>query len=113
MTDLQLSRCSVEAARHCSEKDQHFQHLETSFCQSGESTLHYSTHAQKFKYSTPNKLIIQNYYYQPIHMYFRDFGNSADKHLLLKGVPKVRLHFVFVIFLGSRAHTEELLIAIG
>ena len=30
----------------------------------------------------------------------------------LQGVPKVRLHFVFVIFSGSRAHTEELFIAI-
>ena len=42
MTDLQLSRCSVEAARHCSEKDQHFQHSETSFCQSGEYTTQFT-----------------------------------------------------------------------
>ena len=32
---------------------------------------------------------------------------------IVQGVPKVRLHFVFVIFSGSRAHTEELFIAIG
>ena len=32
---------------------------------------------------------------------------------LLQGVPKVRLHFDFVIFSGSRAHAEELFMAIG
>ena len=78
MTDLQLSRCSVEAARHCSEKDQHCQHLETSFCQSGEyTTLFYTCSEIQIFNPQQIKLIIQNYYYQPIHMYFRDFGNSA------------------------------------
>ena len=32
---------------------------------------------------------------------------------LIQGVPYHWAHFVFVIFLGSRAHTEELFIAIG
>ena len=31
----------------------------------------------------------------------------------VQGVPYHWAHFVFVIFLGSRAHTEELFIAIG
>ena len=37
------------------------------------------------------------------------FGISAD----LQGVPYHWAHFVFVIFSGSRTHTEELFIAIG
>ena len=32
---------------------------------------------------------------------------------MLQGVPQYCFHFVFVIFSGSRAHTEELFIAIG
>ena len=32
---------------------------------------------------------------------------------LVQGVPYHWAHFVFVIFSGSRAHTEELFIAIG
>ena len=32
---------------------------------------------------------------------------------VLQGVPHYCFHFVFVIFSGSRAHTEELFIAIG
>ena len=32
---------------------------------------------------------------------------------IVQGVPYYWAHFVFVIFLGSRAHTEELFIAIG
>ena len=31
----------------------------------------------------------------------------------IQGVPYYWAHFVFVIFSGSRAHTEELFIAIG
>ena len=31
----------------------------------------------------------------------------------IQGVPYNWIHFVFVIFSGSRAHTEELFIAIG
>ena len=31
----------------------------------------------------------------------------------IQGVPYHWIHFVFVNFLGSRAHTEELFIAIG
>ena len=35
------------------------------------------------------------------------------KILIIQGVPHYCFHFVFVIFSGSRAHTEELFIAIG
>ena len=38
---------------------------------------------------------------------------AARWYLLLQGVPYHWIHFVFVIFSGSRAHTEELFIAIG
>ena len=33
--------------------------------------------------------------------------------MFLQGVPYHWIHFVFVIFLGSRAHTEEFFKAIG
>ena len=84
MTDLQLSRCSVEAARHCSEKDQHFQHLETSFCQSGEYTTLFYT-CSEFQIFNPHQINYPELLLSahPYDMYFRDFGNSADKQLLL------------------------------
>ena len=37
----------------------------------------------------------------------------VSTHLHVQGVPYYWAHFVFVIFSGSRAHTEELFIAIG
>ena len=42
-----------------------------------------------------------------------DIASNILVTSFLQGVPKVRLYFVFVIFSGSRAHTEELFIAIG
>ena len=39
--------------------------------------------------------------------------NIQGKTIMLQGVPYHWIHFVFVIFSGSRAHTEELFIAIG
>ena len=40
-------------------------------------------------------------------------SDNALTAMLLQGVPYYWAHFVFVIFSGSRAHTEELFIAIG
>ena len=39
--------------------------------------------------------------------------NAMKALRFLQGVPYHWIHFVFVIFSGSRAHTEELFIAIG
>ena len=38
---------------------------------------------------------------------------ADDEEIFIQGVPYYWAHFVFVIFSGSRAHTEELFIAIG
>ena len=38
---------------------------------------------------------------------------GAGEGIILQGVPYYWARFVFVIFSGSRAHTEELFIAIG
>ena len=39
--------------------------------------------------------------------------NKVPPRLCVQGVPYYWAHFVFVIFSGSREHTEELFIAIG
>ena len=39
--------------------------------------------------------------------------HNIHRNWFLQGVPYYWAHFVFVIFSGSRAHTEELFIAIG
>ena len=41
------------------------------------------------------------------------FEDMILNHFIVQGVPYHWAHFVFVIFSGSRAHTEELFIAIG
>ena len=41
------------------------------------------------------------------------YTTSNRKSDVIQGVPHYCFHFVFVIFSGSRAHTEELFIAIG
>ena len=38
---------------------------------------------------------------------------ALSMYIFLQGVPYHWIHFVFVIFPGSGAHTEELFIAIG
>ena len=40
-------------------------------------------------------------------------GEFRDTNIILQGVPYHWIHFVFVTFSGSRAHREELFIAIG
>ena len=42
-----------------------------------------------------------------------NFVGKVMNKFMVQGVPYYWARFVFVIFLGSRAHTEELFIAIG
>ena len=53
-------------------------------------------------------------YFQIHILKYEDFRTKASYNLpMLQGVPYYWARFVFVIFSGSRAHTEELFIAIG
>ena len=45
------------------------------------------------------------------HLYFKSLARFR-KNRILQGVPYHWIHFVFVNFSGSRAHSEELFIAI-
>ena len=51
--------------------------------------------------------------FHPWHIYWGQTLCVAWYLLMLQGVPYYWARFVFVIFPGSRAHTEELFIAIG
>ena len=47
------------------------------------------------------------------HQHYLHFAHYKVHKKQVQGVPYYWAHFVFVIFSGSRAHTEELFIAIG